>query len=87
MQIIPLLNDSTAEGKITEFILEASDIYIVGCSKEYEDVKVFGSKSDKILKEYLAADNLLDVRWNKLKKEKDEFERAGDISKMNQHKE
>lgn len=43
-------------GKLTEFMLENSEIRIVGTSSEFEDVTVHGSESDTILKEYLTKD-------------------------------
>ncbi len=52
-------SDTETTGKLTEFILEASDIYVVGCSKEFKDVKVYGSKMDKVIKAYLREDREL----------------------------
>lgn len=46
-------------GKLTEFLLENSDIRIEGTSPEFEDVTVQGSESDRILKEYFTKDSEL----------------------------
>ncbi|RMG23277.1 MAG: DUF4369 domain-containing protein [Bacteroidetes bacterium] len=70
--------ESETEGKLTEFILEASKIYVVGCSKEYEDVKVYGSESDRVLKEYFEEDERLNSKWFKLKEQKEKYEQQGD---------
>lgn len=80
VQILTVANgtESETEDKLTEFILEASDIYIVGCSKDYDDVNVYGSKADKVLKAYFAEDEALNQKWRELEAQKLAFEEAQD---------
>lgn len=68
-------------GKLTEFMIENSEISIKGNSIEYDSVKVDGSKSDEILKEYLKKDEMLGAKWNELKVEYDEYVASGDTIK------
>lgn len=65
-------------GKLTEFLIENSEIFIEGNSMEYDSVKVSGSKSDAILKEYLAKDKILSSEWNTLKIEYDKSVESND---------
>jgi hypothetical protein len=55
------------EGKLTELIIENSNITLSGKSPKYDDVKISGSVADSVLKIYLAEDHLLDNKWDKLK--------------------
>ncbi|MGK0308899.1 MAG: hypothetical protein ACI8RP_001866 [Urechidicola sp.] len=71
-------NGKTTKGKLTEFMIENSEIIIEGNSTEYDSVKVSGSKSDKILKEYLKKDQTLDTKWNELKLEYDTYVESND---------
>ena len=66
------------KGKLTEFMIENSEITITGNSAEYDSVMVSGSNSDKILKEYLKKDEILSSRWNVLKLEYDKYVELGD---------
>ena len=66
-------SDAETEGKLTEFLIEPSEIYVVGCSKRFSDVKVYGSKADKVLKMYFKKDEELSEKWLSLKRERDEF--------------
>jgi hypothetical protein len=68
----------TAKGKLTEFMIENSEITIEGNSIEYDSVKVSGSNSDKILKKYLKEDNLLNEKWDNLKLEYDQYVELND---------
>ena len=43
----------STSGKLTEFMIENSEILVEGNSTAYDSVRVSGSQSDKILKEYL----------------------------------
>ena len=61
----------STKGKLTEFMVENSEIHIEGNSIEYDSIKVSGSQSDKILKEYLEKDEVLNSKWDLLKKEYD----------------
>ena len=63
----------TTKGKLTEFMIENSEIIIEGSSIEYDSVKVSGSKSDKILKEYLQKDQVLGTKWDDLKLKYDKY--------------
>jgi hypothetical protein len=63
VQLLIKDGDST-KGKLTEFMIENSEIIIEGNSIEYDSVKVSGSKSDKILKEYFSEDQILSSKWN-----------------------
>jgi hypothetical protein len=54
----------TTKGKLTEFMIENTEIIIEGNSIEYYIVKVSGSKSDTILKEYLEKDKLKPCKIN-----------------------
>jgi hypothetical protein len=68
----------TTKGKLTEFMIENSKIIIEGNSTEYDSVKVSGSKSDKILKEYFEKDQTLDTKWNELKLKYDKYVESND---------
>ncbi len=70
---ILIKDGKSTKGKLTEFMVENSEITIIGNSVEYDSVKVLGSKSDKILKEYLKKDDILSSKWNKLKLEYDKY--------------
>lgn len=65
LQILMLDEEDGFEttGKLTEFLIENSGIRIEGTSPAFEDVKVYGSKSDLVLKEYLKKDQALGDRW------------------------
>lgn len=65
-------------GKLTEFMVEAGTIYVEGEDADYEQVRVRGSESDRVLKAYFAEDEVLSERWNSLKLEYDEYQAAGD---------
>jgi hypothetical protein len=69
---------NTTKGKLTEFMIENSKIIIEGNSTEYDSVKVSGSKSDKILKEYFEKDQTLDTKWNELKLKYDKYVESND---------
>jgi hypothetical protein len=58
---------SSTSGKLTEFMLEASNIFIKGTEPKYEKVTVEGSRSDAVLKAYFVEDNVLTSRWDSLK--------------------
>jgi hypothetical protein len=49
-----------------------------GNTTEYDSVKVSGSKSDKILKEYFEKDQTLDTKWNELKLKYDKYVESND---------
>lgn len=66
------------KGKLTEFMIENSEITITGNSIEYDSIKVVGSKSDKILKEYLKKEESLRSKWNTLKVDYDKYVKLGD---------
>ena len=68
----------STKGKLTEFMIENSEITIEGNSTEYDSVKVSGSSSDEILKNYLKEDNELNTRWNTLKLEYDKYVELND---------
>ena len=68
----------STKGKLTEFMLENSEIQIIGNSIEFDSVKVTGSKSDKILKNYFFDDKLLSDKWEKLKIDYDKFNDTND---------
>ena len=68
------------KGKLTEFIIENSEITITGNSVEYDSVMVSGSNSDKILKEYQNKDDILSSKWNVLKLEYDKYVGLGDTT-------
>lgn len=59
-------------------MLENSEILITGNSTEYDSIKVSGSKSDRILKEYLEKDQVLSEKWTALKLKYDNFVEAND---------
>ena len=59
--------------KLTEFMLENSDIQITGNDTDYDVVEVKGSTSDGILKQYLADDDKLNNQWDDLKKDYDHY--------------
>ena len=63
----------TTKGKLTEFMLENSQILIKGNSTEYDNIEVSGSESDKILKEYLKKDEVLNSKWKELKLKYDRY--------------
>ena len=83
VQIMPIKNgtENEAVGKLAEFILEASKIYVVGCSKAYEDVKVYGSEADKVLKAYFMEDELLTDRFLLLQAQRKTYEEKGALEK------
>ena len=66
------------KGKLTEFMIENSEITVEGNSIEYDSVKVSGSTSDKVLKNYLKDDNLLNEKWDNLKLEYDQYVELND---------
>ena len=68
------------KGKLTEFMIENSEITITGNSTEYDSVMVSGSNSDKILKEYLKKDEILSSKWDDLKIEYDKYVELGDTT-------
>ena len=68
----------STKGKLTEFMIENSEIHIEGNSIEYDSIKVSGSQSDKILKEYLEKDEVLNSKWDLLKKEYDKYVESND---------
>ena len=68
----------STKGKLTEFMLENSEIKIEGNSTEFDSINVFGSKSDKILKSYLAKDETLVFEWDELKLEYDKYVELND---------
>ena len=71
IQMLVKTSDSVSK-KLTEFMIENSEISIRGNTPEYDSVKVSGSKSDRILKEYFKEDELLSAKWNELKIEYDQ---------------
>lgn len=73
-----LKEGKTTKGKLTEFMIENSEIIIEGNSIEYDSVKVSGSKSDKILKEYLEKDQVLGTKWDDLKLKYDKYVESKD---------
>ena len=77
IQLLIKEGEST-KGKLTEFMLENSEITISGNSIEYDSIKVKGSKSDKILKKYFFDDKILTNKWNNLKMEYDKFVEVND---------
>ena len=77
VQILIKDGDST-KGKLTEFMIENAEIIIEGNSIEYDSVKVLGSISDIILKEYFAEDQLLSSEWDVLKLEYDKYVESND---------
>jgi len=68
----------TTKGKLTEFMIENSEITIEGNSIEFDSVKVSGSKSDRVLKEYLENDQILSSKWDNLKVEYDKYVESND---------
>ncbi len=64
--------------KLTEFMLENSCIRISGSSPDYNHIKVNGSDSDRILKEYLAEDKLLGLHEESFGLMRDMLLLAGD---------
>jgi hypothetical protein len=68
----------TTKGKLSEFMIENSEIIIKGNAPEYDSIQVSGSKSDKILKEYLEKDDVLATKWNELKLEYDKYVESND---------
>lgn len=73
----------TVEGtfrKLTEFMLENSDIQIVGNSLQFDSIRVVGSKSNFILKSYLDEDKALMDYWGDLKEIHDRVKETGDFS-------
>jgi hypothetical protein len=68
----------STKGKLTEFMIENSEIHIQGNSIEYDSIKVSGSQSDKILKEYLKKDEVLNLKWDLLKIEYDKYVKSND---------
>lgn len=73
-----LKDGTTAENKLTEFMLENSEINISGNSTHYDSIKVIGSRSDSILKEYLKKDEILGEKWNNLKLEYNRYIASND---------
>jgi hypothetical protein len=77
IQLMVQSSDSTSS-KLTEFMIENSEIKISGNSTDYESVKVSGSKSDQVLKAYFEEDGLLSARWDTLKTEYDKAVESND---------
>ena len=65
-------------GKLTEFMLENSEISITGNAPVYDSVSVSGSYADKILKAYLEQDQQLSAKWDSLKVDYDAYVATGD---------
>lgn len=76
--IISIKEGKSTKVKLTEFMIENSDILIEGNSIDSDSIKVTGSNSDKIFKEYLKGDNVLIAEWNILKLEYDYFVELND---------
>ncbi|NNK87504.1 MAG: DUF4369 domain-containing protein [Flavobacteriaceae bacterium] len=77
IQMLVSTSDSTTN-KLTEFMIENSEISVTGNTVDYDSVKVSGSKSDRILKEYFKEDESLNARWNELKLEYDQAVASND---------
>ena len=77
VQLMFQKGDSTT-GKLTEFMLENSQISINGNAAVYDSVTVSGSKSDEILKAYFKEDDKLSTQWDRLKEQYDLAVEAGD---------
>ena len=73
-----LHNGDSTTGKLTEFMLENSQITISGNSTEYDSVQVSGSASDQVLKAYFEDDAELGTKWDQLKEKYDVAVEAGD---------
>jgi len=73
IQILILADDSTfnTTGKLTEFLIENSEIRIEGTSPNMDDVRVSGSESNRILVDYLGMDQLLSDNWQRMKADYD----------------
>ena len=76
-----LQNGDSTSGKLTEFMLENSQISISGKSTDYDSVQVSGSASDEVLKAYFKDDDLLNKKWDQLKEEYDVAVETGDTLK------
>lgn len=79
VQIIYLTEDGTNR-KLTEFMLENSNLLIVGETAHFDSIRVVGSSSDIILKSYLEEDKGLLKHWDKLKEIYDQSKESGDHS-------
>ena len=64
---------NSTKGKLTEFMIENTEIIIEGNTVDYDSIQVSGSKSDQILKEYFKKDAVLSSQWDVLKIEYDEY--------------
>lgn len=64
---------NSTKGKLTEFMIENSEIIIEGNAVDYDSIQVSGSKSDQILKHYFKKDAVLSSQWDVLKIEYDEY--------------
>ncbi len=66
------------EQKLAEFILENSNIKVIGNIKNRDNIKVSGSQSDKILNDYLKEDQLLEDQWDSIKVNYDKAKKLND---------
>jgi uncharacterized protein DUF4369 len=73
-----LIKNEESSTKLCEFMLENSEINITGNSIDFDSVKVSGSESDKILKDYFSEDKLLDEKWDDLKLKYDQYVESDD---------
>jgi len=79
VQILKLKkNSQTSEGKLTELLVTAGEIKILGDDARPASIQIEGSEPDYILKRYLKEDELLGKEWNALKTEYDNFAEKND---------
>jgi hypothetical protein len=76
MTIDPATQETT--GKMTELMVEPGKIRITGVADDFESFTVKGSASDRVLKEYFAADQAWTDQWSALKVEYDAYVEQGD---------
>ncbi len=74
-------NEEGVNKKLTEFMLENGTIRIQGGSLHLDSIRVYGSKSNKVLKAYLEEDNILMQQWDNLKRTYDLYKEAGEDDK------
>ncbi|MBN3519226.1 DUF4369 domain-containing protein [Algoriphagus lutimaris] len=79
VQVLYLTEDGTNR-KLTEFILENSDLFIFGETPHFDSVRVVGSTSNTILKSYLEEDKALLKHWDDLKEVYDQAKESGNLS-------
>ena len=73
IQLFKLTSTDKTDGKLAELLVEPALITIEAKSDSFEEVRIKGSKSDAILKNYLEEDRQIVNKWERLKIDYDKY--------------